>query len=496
VISALHQRFGREFTPLLTVNILRSLAPSNPQHLSTLSADQREKEESARLIRQRVFLRVTTELWLVAVVRTIADAGPPTEPSVAKPAVSPAAKSTAKAKPAEVDTTPLPLVVLKELLGMDREHVNLPLLVAFTKNFSYDVLGVKQTNVKKPVDMSSVVEDSKEHEGGIIPQAQSVDEPLCSQDLQEAFRTIVTKYFSSVKSHIILSAKHIREQDRRNKEAYVKSGEVFADREAAFQSLVKTHEKLVANAQVLADALSLEMPEIPDVENDSPAAETLIRGIGTGPLGRGMEEFVPGGVWEEEEAKRFYEDIIDLKDRVPPTLLEDAGKSSMEKTSRPASPELIRESEGKDGDSGSVDGDSVSDTSSDHSSVATEEKLVVDANTTIMNKGVGQKVDLLLMRMPESNNRDLIDAVAVEFIFLNSKASRNRLIKKLIDVPRNRQDILPYYSRLIATLSRYIPDIGKLVVDEVRTNFPPLQPLILRWFLPVFFFFFLIDIGS
>ena len=133
--------------------------------------------------------------------------------------------------------------------------------------------------------------------------------------------------------------------------------------------------------------------------------------------------------------------------------------------SRPTSPELIRDGETKE-EGTSIDDDSVSDTSSEHS-IATEEKSTLDTNTTITNKGVGQKVDLLLMRMPESSNRDLIDAIAVEFIFLNSKASRNRLIKKLIDVPRNRQDVLPYYSRLIATLSRYIPDIGKTVVEEV-----------------------------
>ena len=251
----------------------------------------------------------------------------------------------------------------------------------------------------------------------------------------------------------------------------MKSGEIFADREAAFQALVKAHEKLVANAQVLADALSLEMPDLPDAGPDSPIVDTMIRGVGTGPLGKSSsEEFVQGGIWDDEEARRFYEDIIDLKDRVPPTLLEDAGKgapsvAAAEKpSSRPASPELARDTE-KD-DTGSIDGDSDSDASSEHSTAA-EEKPTVDINTSITNKGVGQKVDLLLMRMWESNNRDLIDAIAVEFIFLNSKASRNRLIKKLLDVPKNRQDVLPYYSRLIATLSRYIPDIAKTVVEEV-----------------------------
>jgi regulator of nonsense transcripts 2 len=174
---------------------------------------------------------------------------------------------------------------------------------------------------------------------------------------------------------------------------------------------------------------------------------------------------MPGGIWSDEEERRFYEDIIDLKDRVPPTLLDDATKSAGTVDQRPASPEFVRE-EPKD-DGASLDGDEISDTSSEHSAGVNEEKSTLDTNTTIVNKGVGQKVDLLLMRMPESTNRDMIDQITVEFIFLNSKASRNRLLKKLLDVPRNRQDVLPYYSRLIATLSRYLPEIGKAVVEEV-----------------------------
>ena len=206
----------------------------------------------------------------------------------------------------------------------------------------------------------------------------------------------------------------------------------------------------------------------------------MIRGIGTGPLGKGTEEFVPGGIWEDEDARRFYEDIIDLKDRVPPTLLEDTTTKSSIPAERPASPESNRAAspEFVRDDERSLDGDSISDTSSEHSA-ATEEKSTLDTNTTITNKGVGQKVDLLLMRMPESSNRDLIDQVAVDFIFLNSKASRNRLIKKLIDVPRNRQDVLPYYSRLIATLSKYLPDIGKTVVDEV-SSFPEVMLIVVE----------------
>jgi len=182
----------------LAVNILRALAPANPAQLATLTSDQREKEESARLVRQRVFLRVTTELWLVNIIRTIEDAGSPVDPSKTT-----ASKPTVKGKKTEFETdnSPLPLAILKELLGKDRDHVNLPILVAFVKNFAYDVLGVKQTNVKKPVDVN--VEESKE----ISTEAVSVDEPLCTPALQEQFRVIVTKYFNSLKAHIIKSHK-------------------------------------------------------------------------------------------------------------------------------------------------------------------------------------------------------------------------------------------------------------------------------------------------
>jgi hypothetical protein len=76
----------------------------------------------------------------------------------------------------------------------------------------------------------------------------------------------------------------------------VKSGELFANQEVSFQAVERANEKLVSNAQVLADAMGLDMPDLPDVEQDSPAADSMIRGIGTGPLGKTSEEFVPGGI--------------------------------------------------------------------------------------------------------------------------------------------------------------------------------------------------------
>ena len=35
-------------------------------------------------------------------------------------------------------------------------------------------------------------------------------------------------------------------------------------------------------------------------------------------------------------------------------------------------------------------------------------------------------------------------------------------------MPKNRTDVLPHYSRLVATLSKYMPDIGTELVAAVR----------------------------
>jgi regulator of nonsense transcripts 2 len=45
----------------------RDLATPEKSILKTLAADAREKEEKERITRQRVLLRVVTELWLVGV---------------------------------------------------------------------------------------------------------------------------------------------------------------------------------------------------------------------------------------------------------------------------------------------------------------------------------------------------------------------------------------------------------------------------------------------
>jgi len=54
-------------------------------------------------------------------------------------------------------------------------------------------------------------------------------------------------------------------------------------------------------------------------------------------------------------------------------------------------------------------------------------------NESTNKSGTLAQLDSLLSRLPNMINRDLIDQAAVDFCYLNSKASRNKLIKVIYD---------------------------------------------------------------
>ena len=467
VISALHQRFGpADYTSYLGWLIGRGLSTPDKSQLKSLSQETKEKEEKERLTRQRILLKVVTELWLIGVLRSLDDVARPEDATArgkenAGPSAAARPKTTGKAERV-ADIEPFPLEVLKDLLGHDKEHANLPLVVLFVKSFGWDVLGIKSTIIeqqksvktdgaisgaRETYDQSSTDEDSK---------ARINDPPLTTSELQQRFKNVLNKYFEDVKTHIIRDNKTINAQGRRNAEAYVKSGEVFEDRQANYDKQLKAQERLIANAQILCDVL--ENQEMPDLSEGDLPDTTMPAGIGlvkTGEYLRGQGD--GAGIWEDEEERRFYENLIDLKDRVPGVLLEEVKKK------KPEADEQV----GKRID---INGE-VKDTAEK----LAQNALSDDQSTAIANKTVGAQVDALLTRLPELQNKEQIDQAAMDFCFLNSKASRNRLIKAIQEIPKGRSDLLPSYSRLVATLGKYMLDISHGLVLHLDEEFRSLQ---------------------
>jgi len=59
----------------------------------------------------------------------------------------------------------------------------------------------------------------------------------------------------------------------------------------------------------------------------------------------------------------------------------------------------------------------------------------------------------------------------VEFCYLNSKANRKKLVRALFNVPRTSLELLPYYSRMVATLSTCMKDVSVILLQMLEEEF-------------------------
>lgn len=326
--------------------------------------------------------------------------------------------------------------------------------------------GKKKNTIEANAPASS---PTKESFDAVSSDENSSDEfaddeiPLISDKLQTRFKSVLIRYLEDVKAHVVRDQKALDRQSRRNAEAYVKSGEVFEDRQANFEKQAKTQEKLIANAQTLCDVLGEEMPDLTEKGAADSAATTGIGLVKTGEYLKGLGD--GPGIWEDEDDRRFYENLVDLKGRVPTILLDESSK----KKKSSAEDQVPKKSASASGDAASA--------ASGTRDVDQESKMQADEDQSAatVSKTVGAQVDALLVRLPEIQTREMVDQLALEFCFLNSKASRNRLIKTISEVPKGRSDLLPLYARLVATLGRYLPDITQGLISYLDDEFRSLQ---------------------
>lgn len=189
----------------------------------------------------------------------------------------------------------------------------------------------------------------------------------------------------------------------------------------------------------LSDLLYLPMPTLQTSSNRN---ESIGVSLDASSAFAEREEWTPGGKWEDDEERRFHEDLSDLKDYVPRSVLgieseeEQSGRSGQE--DRELQKREIEELEAEVAKLASTthperrskvdareEGDDADNEDDDATPVPTPPRTPSPQPST----GPGQQLTALLAKLPEATNRDANDDAAVEFALLNSKASRKRLVK-------------------------------------------------------------------
>ncbi|KAJ7045615.1 transcription factor [Mycena alexandri] len=468
IISLLHRRFPAAFTPAIVSTLSAALAAPSRAALAALAPEQREKDDASRVTRQRPVLRVCSELALVGIIRD----GP--------------GRSGGE----------WIMKILKELLSNDPTLSSLPLLSTFLKAYSRPYLGIVPPTAAKQISALSEpgTLSTQTAESGAFPSLVKEDEELVEQEIRDRFKRMCEGYFENVCKKLIIEHTRLQEQDRRNHEAYIRSGEIFEDRQQAYEKMTKGYEKLLASCQSLSELLYLPLPALP---TNSQKSDSILIGSNRSNLpGDENDEIMGnGGKWEDEEERRFFEDVQDLKDFVPRGVLgidETEGKESDSELDGEKEKERIEKEQEEvrklEEELENLGEDGVSEQSSrseetqemDHEDAPTPTPGTPRATSPPLSphlapQGPSQLLTALLVRLPDATNRALIDQAAIDFAFLNSKAARKRLVRFLGQVPKNRTDLLPHYSRLVATLNKYMVDVGTDLVAILDEEFRYLQ---------------------
>ena len=401
-------------------------------------------------------------------------------------------------------------------MANDPQFTNLPLIAAFLKHYSRAYLGFQGqescTSERGPTNGTTDVE-------GEGVGSQEILEEFVPKDTQNAMKEMFVAYFNSASKTLVKGQIKLLEQDKKNHEAYIKSGEIFEDRQHAYERMTRAVERLTSGVQGLAELLDLPQPVLPTAASLSKSSLHIIETTSsftvrdTGP--------VPGGIWDDEEEKRFYEELADLKNFVPASFLGAKGKRV--RTTNTDSKAVTAEHD-DEAEQGVLDEDNVKALEAqktDEDDVRRQlEQLelqqlkpndsITDMARTTSSSVAGSpppeasqelneaplesvgapqasieddelqpapaaRLSAMFAALPDASNREMVDRLAVEFASLNSKAARNRLIKILAEVPRSRTDLLPHYSRLVATLDPYMPDIAVGLIDILEEELRLIQ---------------------
>uniref|UniRef100_A0A1I7SYP2 MIF4G domain-containing protein n=1 Tax=Caenorhabditis tropicalis TaxID=1561998 RepID=A0A1I7SYP2_9PELO len=347
--------------------------------------------------------------------------------------------------------------VLSYLIQTDKtEFVNVGLLATVSRAVGWQIANII------PIPLTDDVETVEIKEGDL-----SVSSAL-SDDQKKSIRELFKSYYDSLysKTEKVCSArnkamKKVKRQERVR-------GDAADEEKTKLNDLQTELDTLRKMASEIARATGVQMKplkeEASDDEEDEAANLEMGRQIAEGEI----------KMWNDEETKAFYEDLIDLRLMVPKDLYKESeqrtlSKAKMAERIEDIDVENINEAGAVDGKRNSIQrADSEKETSPEESNIQTVLKEVTDSSE---DRGVN-KWQKFVLDLDHLVSKYSTDKAAEYFVSnLNNKGCRKRLVKLMVDPPPTRIDVVPFYARLIATLENVMPDLTTEIVTQLLEKF-------------------------
>lgn len=435
ICSLLHQRY-KDFSPSLVQGLLKVFFPGK-------SGDDLEVDKNLRAMKKRSTLKLILELYFVGVIE---DSG--IFINIIKDLTS-----------------------IEHLKDRDATQTNLSLLASFVRQ-GRAFLGLPQSG-------QEIIEEFFK---GLNITA----------DQKKFFRKSLNTYYDAAAELLHSEHSSLRQMEHENAKILNAKGELSDENASSYEKLRKSYDHLYRAVSALAEALDMDPPAMPEDGHTT----RVTTGEDTSSPGAGKDSSVLEAMWDDEDTRAFYECLPDLRAFVPAVLLGEAEPKANEQSPKtqeqpsdlapesdqgqmaiPDSAEVSTDSgtlqetkneKGKDKDekdkekAKDPDKEKGKDKDAERKGEIEKEKI----------KGLeGTNLDGLLQRLPGCVSRDLIDQLTVEFCYLNSKSNRKKLVKALFNVPRTSLELLPYYSRMVATLSTCMKDVSSMLLQLLEEEF-------------------------
>ncbi|XP_044967217.1 regulator of nonsense transcripts UPF2-like isoform X2 [Hordeum vulgare subsp. vulgare] len=419
ICSLLHQRY-KDFSPCLIQGLLKAFFPGK-------SGDDIDSDKNSRAMKKRSTLKLLMELYFVGIVE---DAS--TFINIIKDLTS-----------------------VEHLKDRETTQTNLSLLASFARQGKH-FLGLQKHG------------------------QEAYDEFFMglnvTDDLKTFFKKALSSYYDAAVA--VLQSEHasLRALESENAKILNAKGELSDENTALYEKLRKSFDQLLRCVSSLAEALDMQPPVMPD-DGHTTRVTTVAE---LSPSGKDFSAVEP--IWDDEDTKAFYESLPDLRVFVPGVLLGEAEPKLVDQHGK--EPKLEQGTEVQNNAETSVPehqlegqtnvGSKNRENKDKTGKEISKEKDADQKGDTEREKARvtdGASLDSLLQRLPRCVSRDLIDQLTVEFCYLNSKANRKKLARVLFNVPRTSLELLPYYSRLVATLSTCMKDLPSMLLSMLEEEF-------------------------
>ncbi|EXB30382.1 Regulator of nonsense transcripts 2 [Morus notabilis] len=436
ICSLLHQRY-KDFSPSLIQGLLKVFFPGK-------SGDDSDTERNLKAMKKRSTLKLLLELYFVGVIE---DSG--IFVNIIKDLTS-----------------------TEHLKDRDTTQTNLTLLASFSRQGRIFL--------------------------GLLLSGQEIYEELfkglnITADQKKLFRKALYSYYDAAVE--LLQSEHasLRQLEHENAKILNAKGELSDENATSYEKLRKSYDNFYRNITSLAEALDTQPPVMPEDGHTT----RVTSGEDTSSTAAGKDSSVVEALWDDEDTRAFYECLPDLRAFVPAVLLGETesklNEQSVKTQEQPTEPapesdqgqqatqdtgEVSTDSgvlqEGKSIEKGKEKEEKDREKSKDPEKEKGKEKDTDRKGETEKEKLKsleGTNLEALLQRLPGCVSRDLIDQLTVEFCYLNSKANRKKLVRALFNVPRTSLELLPYYSRMVATLSTCMKDVASMLLQMLEEEF-------------------------